>query len=150
MLDDGVQLDGIAEGFEVGAEVGCACGDDFFRDGVGGEEGAEAQQVGGGAAGCFDLLKGEVPGGGDGFVVVGVGRVVFEQCTTLFVVALQVAVQAAGGLVDVGGGLFEGEGEAVEFVDDFQGFCALCWRGLLDGRVVGQEAGAVEQEERAL
>ena len=56
------------EGPEILTELRRAFDEDFFRDLVGREKGAEPQQIGGGTAGAFDFFKSERERGVDRIV----------------------------------------------------------------------------------
>src|SRR5215472_4508196 len=71
-LGDGrVQLERVAGQFlQRWRELRGSLSEKHFGDVVGSEEGAEAQEVGGGGIGLPDTLKRELPGGGDRFGMI--------------------------------------------------------------------------------
>src|SRR5689334_43414 len=71
------------------AEMCGSLGEQLFRDGVRGEEGAQAQQVGRGGLGLLDALEGERPGGRNGFGMIGyLSAPLTEQVGSMLLVEL--------------------------------------------------------------
>src|SRR5579859_475945 len=112
-FDGLVQQEGVGGDWREGRpKFGGTLGEDLFGDSVSSEEGAEAQQVGGGWLFLLDALKGEGPGGGDrlGMIIMG-GSSSFEQGGAVLLVTLQVIGEATACLFQVCARLIERQGQ---------------------------------------
>src|SRR5258708_4182691 len=126
---------------EGGGPVGSAPGEQFLRDVIRGKKGAQPQQLGGCRVGLLDLLKRELPGGGDrGRVPRGLPATAREQRVPMRLVELEIVSQAASRFFDVGPGLIEGQGKLPQRYDQVGRLVDLFIRG------TGEPLPAAQQE----
>src|SRR5712692_5505805 len=123
----------------------------FFRDGVGGEEGADAQQVGGYRTLPFDLLKGEGPGAINRVgVLFACPTAPFEQDGLSLSIALQVGGDTASCLFDIGSRLVKSQGKAIHLFHNLFSFGAIPCGCLFQGGIKGKHSSSSQQEQHAL
>ncbi len=127
--------------------MGCALLNELFRDGIGGQKGAQAHQFNCRRVLSFDVLKGQGPGGGNGVRMVGEEPTPsVEQGCPLLLIEGQVVGQAFLGFLQIGTGLIQGKGKPVHGMHDRAGQRAICCRGAVEEGIVSDDACTSQQE----
>ncbi len=121
--------------------------DDGFRQGVGGEMGAETQQVGGSLIALLNTLKGQRPGGGDWFGMMLHQAAAFtQQVVTTCAITRLVLGEATGNLFDIRARLVQRQWQTTKFIGNRLRQGDIGGRGGFKRRIFGDEVGATQQQ----
>jgi len=121
-------------------------GDDFLRNGIRVEEGAEPEQFSGRRVGFFYFLKGEGEGGGDGGVLRTQRAFPLQEFSARLAVELKIAFQAAAGFLNVSSGLVERQRVTADFLGKRLTQLAVYGRSFGKGGLVTDHSRPAEKE----
>src|SRR6266487_374318 len=133
---------------QVGTKMLCPLGDNLFRNGIGGQERTQSEEVSGSKIVLLHLREGEGPGGGYRFgMILNEPMMLGEQVCTMVLKETLVLREATSRFFDVGTGLIQSQRQPSQFLTDFFRTSLLCCFSLLKGRLSKKQTCTAQQEE---